>query len=184
MLAGHFLVTLIYVTPNHYFPSWVNNVAHSYMSPVFHQAWDLFAPDPPLKEKSLKFRLKSEGYWTDWIEPEKKLLQDHNQWRLSTANISYRLHQNAAFRVWEEAYRADQVAGRKGDDFNREEYLLKSRGYRTAKYYAAQYFKKSHRSVRADSIQLKLVIRTPPPFPNSDGNWTNEIINFPKDDTE
>lgn len=188
LLAGlvflHFVFTVIYVTPNHYFPKAVNEIISAYMLPVFHQGWNLFAPDPPVQEKSMLFRFKSEGKWTKWLDPGKELLEQHDRWRLSNANIEFRLHQNAAYRVWEEHYRAEELVAERGLMSHPEEMVLSSRGYRTARYYAFRFFEQTNDGSSADSVQLKLIIATPPAFNSAENTWSFDTINFPKDGRE
>lgn len=154
------------------------------MTPVFHQGWNLFAPDPPLKEKTLTYRVKTAEGWSDWLNPGKELLAQHDQWRLSNANIAFRLHQNAAFRVWEEHFRAQENMASRGKDFDYREYVFNSRGYRTAKFYALGQFGRSHSGVEVDSLQLRLLIDSPPPFPGAQGEWKMQYIKFPADEAE
>lgn len=151
------------------------------MMPVFHQAWDLFAPDPPLQEKCLEFRMLHGEVWTGWLNPGEALLVDHDRCRLSNANIAFRLHQNAAYRVWEASYRADEVAARRGEDFDRLDHLRGSRGFQTAHHYAVQWYRKNTDLPPPDSLQMRLIIRTPPPFQGESRAWSESTITLPKD---
>lgn len=180
----HFLFTLIHVIPDSYFPDTINRVVKNYMMPVFHQGWNLFAPDPPLKEKSMVFRVKTDQGWSEWLNPGAELLQQHDQCRLSNANIAFRLHQNAAYRLWEEHYRTEELSVFRSGFFDPEQHLLESRGYRSAKYYVSRYFSRQWKAQKVDTIQLRLLIDSPPPFPGRDGNWIRNEIHFPPDAVE
>lgn len=182
VLVGlHFLMTVIYVSPKHNFPGWANQVSQAYMAPVFHQAWELFAPNPPLQEKAMQFRIYSDGEWTDWMDPGVELLRQHDSWRLSNANIAYRMHQNAAYRLWRELYRLD--IQHKPSVLGEIELktLFSAHGYQVAKFYVLRQYEKLHPKVRPDSLRLRLVIHTPPIYPGRDGEWKSEMINLPAD---
>jgi len=174
----HFVFTGIYVLPPKYFPKWIHQVVTGYMTPVFHQAWHLFAPDPPLKEKSLQYKVKGQEGWSGWIDPTSELLLAHDRWRLGNANIRYRMHQNAAYRLWAEHEIAMESAVNRSD-FDSARYLHKSRGMTTVRHYALQHFLQQSGASVPDSLIFRLHINTPPPFPQTDGDWTFEIIDLP-----
>lgn len=174
-------MTVIYVSPKHNFPGWANQVSQAYMAPVFHQAWELFAPNPPLQEKAMQFRVHSDGSWSDWMEPGVELLRQHDSWRLSNANIAYRMHQNAAYRLWRDLYRMEIQQNDSIGEVVDIEALLSARGYQVARYYVLKQYGKLHPNVPLDSLRLRLVINTPPAYPGREGGWKSETINLPAD---
>lgn len=181
LVGLHFLMTMIYVSPKHNFPGWANQVSQAYMAPVFHQAWELFAPNPPLQEKAMQFRVHSDGSWSDWMDSGVELLKQHDSWRLSNANIAYRMHQNAAYGLWRELYQLE--IRHKSSVLERDDLrsLFSGRGYQVARYYVLKQYEKLHPDVPLDSLRLRLVINTPPAYPGKEGMWKSETINFPAD---
>lgn len=176
----HFLMTAIYVTPRKYFPKWVNNLSIGYMWPAFHQGWSLFAPEPPVQEKMLEFRIKTNGEWQPWISPGMKNLGDHEKMRPSRANISFRIEQNIAYWIWNEKEIAQGVKDHKGGDFDVEKYLRPTRSYRAAVHYTTQWLKTNYPDQTADSLDLRVKVGTPPAFPNYKGQWTEDYLNLPR----
>ena len=150
------------------------------MSPVFHQAWHLFAPDPPLKSKTMQFRVFKNGQWHNWVDSESQLLEAHDRWRLGNANIRYRIHQNTAHRLWEENTRAETVREYKNDaDFSRREYLVGSGGYRTATFFCRQLAAGFQEFTDPDSLEVRLIVGTPPRPNESNGTWHLDTLKYP-----
>lgn len=150
------------------------------MWPVFHQGWSLFAPEPPVREKSLQIRVKDKGQWQPWISPGTKNLQAHEGYRPSRANVLFRIEQNIAYWVWKEAETARGIYEAKGGEFDRDKYLQHTRGYRAAVHYAGQWLETNYAALSADSLDLRVFVRTPPAFPDYEGQWNEEYINLPR----
>lgn len=176
----HFVMTAVYVSPDKYFPKIVNRAAVGYISPLFHQAWHLFAPNPPLKHKELHYRVKHNSQWSEWYSPGYSLLASHDRWRLGHGNIRYRMHQNAAFRLWAEHEIAFDTNAVHGARFKPLEYLVKSRGVQTARHYVLQQYLSQADATFPDSLDFKVVLHTPPDFPDHRGEWSAEVLNFPR----
>ena len=55
----------------------------SYTSLFFYQRWRMFAPEPALFSKKIKFKCKTDNSWSDWVDPIEPLLKKHYLYRLS-----------------------------------------------------------------------------------------------------
>lgn len=62
LLALHTLLLACYTFPSGIIPERLRFIGQLYASPVFHQQWRLFAPDPPLCDAEVQVRLGVE----DW----------------------------------------------------------------------------------------------------------------------
>lgn len=62
MLAVHFLLVVAYTAPKERVPPRVRVWAVAWVRPLFHQGWDLFAPDPPACACRLEVR-NTAGRW-------------------------------------------------------------------------------------------------------------------------
>lgn len=79
LLAGHFGMTFLYLTPDNPLRSKYWSYIEGYMYPYFSQNWYLFAPDPVNQHQNLEIKLKyktNEGKTTEtnWIDITKPML--------------------------------------------------------------------------------------------------------------
>jgi len=73
LVATHALLLLAYTLPQSWVPTRLQGVAQRYVRPLFHQQWNLFAPDPPLCACSIEVGL-SDGIWQPIISPQEHYL--------------------------------------------------------------------------------------------------------------
>ena len=67
MLVVHFVMTLIYTVPGVPVPDKAHELAYRYMVPMFHQGWQLFAPDVPAYQIDVQFRYRpKDSEWGAW----------------------------------------------------------------------------------------------------------------------
>ena len=77
-IAGHLLLLTVYVLPHEKASNALTGFSDMYMSKLFHQQWDLFAPEPPNESlKLVAFVVDSETHTTDTIYPAHKSLERH-----------------------------------------------------------------------------------------------------------
>lgn len=77
LLAGHFGITFLYLTPNNPLRTKHWDKIYAYMYPYFSQNWYLFAPNPVNQHQNLEIKLKYitkegkeiETKWTDITKP-------------------------------------------------------------------------------------------------------------------
>jgi len=68
VLFVHFSFTSLYTVPPLPAPQALKDLSRQYMYPMFHQGWQLFAPDVPHYQTGLFFRSNTEGEWSAWKE--------------------------------------------------------------------------------------------------------------------
>lgn len=127
----------------------------------------------------MQYRVFYDGQWQEWVDSESQLLQAHDRWRLSNANIRYRIHQNTAHRLWDEQERAESVREYKQGEFNHQEYITSSGGYRTAIFYCHQLAANSQEFQEPDSLQVRLIVSTPPKAEDWGDLWQCDTLNYP-----
>ncbi len=66
----HFVCVLIYTLPNDFLPETALEISSAYVNPVFHQGWQLFAPDVVKDQFESRIRYQLNGAWTDWEDAE------------------------------------------------------------------------------------------------------------------
>jgi hypothetical protein len=176
-LLIHFGFTIVYVTPEGYFPHKLKQAARWYMAPAFDQAWDLFAPNPPVKEKTLLYRYSSQGEWSAWINPGAELLQKHDAFRFSNASILYRMNQNAGFHLWQAHFNTSSRQQLGKPNFKPDAFTRNSFGFKVAGHYCLQHAL-NHAPKHIDSVELMLVIDAPPP-PGTAQSWKSDTLFFP-----
>lgn len=79
LLAGHFAITFLYLSPNNPIRSKHWNNIYAYMYPYFSQNWYLFAPNPVNQNQNLEIKLKyidknGESKETHWIDITKPMI--------------------------------------------------------------------------------------------------------------
>lgn len=82
LLAVHFALLACYTFPRRWVPDRLHFWSVTYVRPLFHQGWDLFAPDPPRCSCTLQVGLHA----TDWRALDAS--QDHY--------LVTRMHRNIA----------------------------------------------------------------------------------------
>ncbi|TVR39074.1 MAG: hypothetical protein EA392_07695 [Cryomorphaceae bacterium] len=172
----HFGATLVYVSPQRYFPSSLSQWVTAYMAPQFHQTWSLFAPDPPTVEKSIEFRVFAQGEWRGWSDPGAELLEAHDAFRLSQASILFRINQNVAWRLWNDHQRWEDLSKNR-TEHKRTSFFERSRAYQGAIHYAGARFREGAEEVLPDSIEVRIrLIPVPPP---GGAEASPEFLRFP-----
>lgn len=66
----HFSCVLIYTLPHDSLPETSVEVSNAYINPLFHQGWQLFAPDVVKDQFESRVRYKLEGAWSEWKDAE------------------------------------------------------------------------------------------------------------------
>lgn len=66
----HFTMTLVYTLPD-VFPLFIlKGASNTYMRPLFHQGWELFAPNVPQQQFELEYRFDEGTGWSQWQSAE------------------------------------------------------------------------------------------------------------------
>ncbi|NNE54639.1 MAG: hypothetical protein HKN32_01370 [Flavobacteriales bacterium] len=68
VLFVHFAMTSLYTIPSLPAPEGLKKMSRSYIWPMFHQGWQLFAPNVPGYQNDLFFRAYADGKWTEWMD--------------------------------------------------------------------------------------------------------------------
>lgn len=150
-LMLHFLITIVYTVHGLPVEGSVKSAVQSYMVPMFHQGWQLFAPDVPGYQNTLHYKVFDEGFWSDPIDASELSIIKHRKVPYATQKMAKEL----AFELSKKLYYD-------GD----EPMLDKVKG--TAKYYrsvnfCAMHWKHENGSF-PDSIQIILGYITTPDF--------------------
>lgn len=112
-----------------------------YIYPLFNQNWKIFAPEPPVYSKSLKYRCyKTNSGWSEWIDPGEELLKKHHTYRFS--------HHRKLYGIYESIIR--NLDGIEVDRKDKAEYV-NAQNY-VLDHASTIYFKKE-----INAIQLELV---------------------------
>lgn len=90
------------------------------------------------------------------------------------------MEQNITYWVWKESEIAQGIYERKHGDFDADKYLRSTRSYRAAVHYATRWLQDNYTAGTADSLDLRVKLGTPPPFPDYKGQWTKEYLNLPR----
>lgn len=69
-LLVHFTLTLVYTLPDVYPLFVLKGTANVYMRPLFHQGWELFAPNVPQQQFALEYRFADGSEWSEWQSAE------------------------------------------------------------------------------------------------------------------
>lgn len=164
-------MTLVYVSPKKFTPHFIDQLSQWYIAPVFDQSWALFAPDPPLREKTLWYRTQSESGWSEWQNPGEELLRKHDAFRLSNASILYRINQNTAWHLWQSHYQLSENTAAN------DSLMMVSFGFQVAAKYCIEK-EQENSTAKINALEMKLEIDSPPP-PGSDNQWQHETLQFP-----
>ncbi len=102
----HFAITVIYLLPGSWFSYRFNSVTSHYMVPLFHQNWQLFAPEPPKSNDRLLVRtIKADSSRSEWHEPAKLILDQHQRFRVLPAGKLYNVLEDVGRRLNGDHYR-------------------------------------------------------------------------------
>lgn len=90
----HCCFTILYSFPQLIKNSYLEKATRLYMYPLFNQNWKIFAPEPPVFSKKIKYRvyLKSKG-WSFWIDPGEELLKKHHKYRFTYHRKEYGVYE-------------------------------------------------------------------------------------------
>ena len=82
-LVFHFTLIFIYAFPEGVFPNKLKEVSAFYVSPLYEQKWNMFAPCP-IKSYEAKIKYSFEdGSESDWIKPTKSAKEWHSMLRFT-----------------------------------------------------------------------------------------------------
>jgi len=78
----HFLMTLVYLSPPNLLRMQLDELATSYMNPLFYQNWHLFSPHPGITTTKLAVRCADRtGEWSEWADPTVSFYPEHYRYR-------------------------------------------------------------------------------------------------------
>ena len=177
----HFVVVVLYVLPHSWFPEPVNTATYHYMVPMFHQNWSIFAPEPPLTNDRLYYRVQDEsGTWSAWIDPGAELREKHETYRLTyhwkLYNIYETLGRNLHTTWWRKYQQIDEQYKR-SEERATQEALEASRDTRSHQL-AVDYALAHAASDAITAVQLKYE-RTFVPAPDAADPAKVETLLFP-----
>lgn len=157
VLSVHLLMCVVYSFRSH-MPRALVAKADVYCVPLFHQNWQLFAPDLPEYTSNLQYRIANGGQWSVWAD--------------ATGNFGYGITSKMetieqGFNValdWQVMDNLYSKGGKK--QFDR---IVQSNAYASALFYVLKMEEIHHRQSQPDSVQVRMEYRfTPAP----DGAYT------------
>lgn len=74
LVAVHLVLLLAYTMPRTWVPQRLQFLATRYVRPLFHQQWNLFAPDPPMCATAVEVGLP-DGSWRPLVPADRGVLQ-------------------------------------------------------------------------------------------------------------
>jgi len=78
------------------------------MVPLFHQNWQVFAPEPPTSARRLYLRCQFEdGTWSGWKDPAWQLLSKHHTYRISYHAKLFNIAESVADNLFHTQLRLD-----------------------------------------------------------------------------
>jgi Family of unknown function (DUF5819) len=178
----HFLMIIIYVVPSSFYSSGINKISKFYVDPLFTQHWALFAPEPPMQDIVIEYRLINGNNYTKWINPRKQTIELHNNNRLHPNSKLFRLNQHVGFFLLRDYKDIEvnkiiyQIGENKGVNN-----IVNSFGYKTAVFYCKSHAKKIGVS-NFKVVEIKLTLVNPVPFEQRNNRQilpVSEQINFP-----
>ena len=178
----HFFMIVIYVSPSNYFCQCFQRISRFYVDPLFTQHWSLFAPEPPMQDIVIEYRLINEKSKTKWINPRMEVLGLHNKNRFHPNSKLLRLNQHVGFFLLRDYLdiQRNKIIFQIGENKGVTD-IKNSFGYKTALYYCTQHAKNSGIKGFKD-VEMKLVLENPVPYKNRnnlDVLPRIEQINFP-----
>ncbi len=96
----HFLLTFNYISEGRYSNKILNKITSTYMLPLFHQNWKLFAPNPPLCQPKLLIRYSTDGHiFSSWQLVAQNLSKTSSIIHISPSQKLYRLNEGMARHI-------------------------------------------------------------------------------------
>ncbi|MBL4625495.1 MAG: hypothetical protein JKY42_10205 [Flavobacteriales bacterium] len=104
LVAGwHTLATFVYVSDAKFNPAFLNRYVGAYMLPWFHQDWKLFAPEPPMMDLYMYYKVQFEdGSWSEWKNPARPLITEFQKNRFGTAGQRYAYQDILIRQLWDD----------------------------------------------------------------------------------
>lgn len=95
----HVCATVLYVAPANPLTPLYLPVVERYMTPLFSQNWNLFAPEPATSSLQFWYRCRSSaGRWSDWRDPIARLIRQHRENRFTPRGKLIYVYQSIARR--------------------------------------------------------------------------------------
>ena len=171
MIFVHFSMTSLYTIPAFPAPDVLKKQARSYMWPMFHQGWQLFAPDVPGFQHNMSYRASFEGAWSEFLSPSE--MPQHN----GHPRVSYITHKIASRLGYAMNDPNNGVYYLEGEP--RLEKVQTSAAYEFAIYYCRQNYKLRHGHF-PDSLQIEIDFITTPDFFSGKKSVEDLSFTFPK----
>jgi hypothetical protein len=165
-MSAHLLFCIVYSFRQH-MPRALVAKADGYCVPLFHQNWQLFAPDLPEYNSNLQYRIATSVGWSDWAD--------------ATANFGYGITSRMetieqGFNVALDWQVMDNLYSKAGKaQFDR---IVQSNAYASALFYVLKMEEIHHPEIRPDSVQLRMEYRFTPP-PNGAHTFQKSWLEFP-----
>ncbi len=168
-LLGHFAATIVYTSPRGTFPKSLHQRADQYMIPLFHQNWNLFAPEPPKVSRALFFRCETAEGWSEWINPATTFMEGHYSYRVSYHGKLLQANTNLLHYLMVDYYRYYLLAEEKQEtEQEKEEFIFeameKSKQYKAIIHYLQQYLAWKMPEQEWQSIEFYCEVTIPPPY--------------------
>jgi Family of unknown function (DUF5819) len=178
----HFVMIIIYVSPEQFFNQKTQQIARFYVDPLFTQHWALFAPEPPMKDIVIEYRLINGNNETEWINPREKILELHNKNRFHSNSKLLRLNQHVGFFLLRDYkdIQEKKIIYQMGENKGVTN-IVNSFGYKTAVFYCKKHAKKIGVS-NFNALEIKLILVNPVPYEQRNNKKLlpiSEQINFP-----
>ena len=81
LFANHIVCTVLYLLPNNPLTNHYSPYVNTYISTLFSQNWNLFAPEPSIDRVRLLVRCKKDT-WSKWYDPGRRILDKHHRTRI------------------------------------------------------------------------------------------------------
>ncbi len=95
-VTAHFTATTLHLAAGSLVGLSFGGLTASYMNPLFSQKWALFAPDPPLQNRSFHYQCAdSSGIETTWMGSLKNLTEQHQRHRITPSSYLRRIETGA-----------------------------------------------------------------------------------------
>ena len=99
LFVWHVLATVLYVAPVNPLTPLYRPGVDRYMTPLFSQNWNLFAPEPATSSLQFWYRCQSaEGRWSGWKDPIIHLIRQHRENRFTPRGKLIYVYQSIARR--------------------------------------------------------------------------------------
>ena len=101
LFVWHILATFTYVTEAKYSTPRLSQYVGAYMLPWFRQTWKLFAPEPPMMDLYMYYKVQFEdGTWSEWENPARPLIKEFQKNRFGTAGRRYAYDDITNRKLW------------------------------------------------------------------------------------